>query len=324
MPEILVYELSAITVDYEWNCRSRSRATSEGKSPEDGDGDPDAPGVEGLAAAFEVEGQKEPVECYRDPVSAKVRLIIGFRRYSAAQYLFKRKRSIKGLESGQILAVVHEDMTLEEAYEANFAENAHRLNLKAPDLAFGIGRLIKRVKLTQEVIAARYGISTYHVSHLAKIAQDLKPTLFDQWRQSPIKRLTVADVLTIAKLPEPEQDAAYGNALATKEADKKPQNSAWIRTACKQAAKTGKLLGALSRDGLIDLDEGMDWAANVRKFVKFRVVFNKLIVGPKICGRIAETLAHAFTEERRRPADPDIVQQGEYDEEDSGPINQFV
>ena len=306
----VVVALADINADYSWNCRSKTRATADGTHINLDDGDTENPGIRGIADSFEIKGQDTPVDGYPDPKdSKKVRLVTGFRRFTAATLLAKDKKCIMGLPVGSIRVNMHPPMTEADARALNLRENVNRENLIGPDLAFGVRALMAADKsLTAKQIAASLGKGYSHINNLMKVAT-VKPLVFNTWRDAVTQAPTIAEMLTVAELAEDKQEAAYAALVAGKGEQTKGRN-AWIATAVKTAKKTGMLLGNLERDGMLKLTPKVIFEDFVRNAVSFKQKVDGKKVSIKIDRKVADALSLGYQEGLKHPA----VEEKEEDE----------
>ena len=262
--------LSEIHADYATNCRSKARATSTEEHESFDDGDKNTPGVNGLADSMETQGQDTPVDI-RTNEKGKIELVAGFRRYTAVKLLEKAGKSVMGLKLGHIRVKDHGKLSDRAARSLNLRENVARENLIGADLAFGVKRLQQSdEKLTAKQIATDIGKSYAYVQTLLNIATKTKPVVFNAWRESPVRTVSVSDMAEIADMPEDKQEAEFASRTAQKKtADKGPD--AWKGTAKKQAEKIGLMLGELEREGFLKKDQRKTFDDYIRNILKFKV-----------------------------------------------------
>ena len=264
-----VIQLDEITADYNWNCRSRTRATSESTHESLDDGDKETPGVTGIRDSFEVSGQDTEVDVRQK--DGKYHLVTGFRRFTAAKLLQKDKKSILGLKPGEIRARDHGNMDEVAARSLNLRENVNRENLVGPDLAYGVKKLQEANKdVTAKQIAATLGKSNAHIQNLLNIGKKVKASVQTKWRESPVRAVSIADMLSIAELPEDKQEAEYER-LASSKADVVKGPGAWKATARKNAEKLGFMLGELEREKFLKKMPNAEFADYIRNILKFKV-----------------------------------------------------
>src|SRR5271154_540673 len=242
-----VMSLDDITADYNWNCRSKTRATSESTHESLDDGDKETPGVQGIRDSFEIKGQDTAVDV-RSNKDGKYHLVTGFRRFTAAKLLQKDKKTIAGLKSGEIRVRDHGNMTEEDARGLNLRENVNRENLIGPDLAYGVKKLQEANKdVTAKQIAANLGKSYAHIQNLLNIGKKVKAAVQTKWREAPVRAVSIADMLSIAEMPEDKQEAEYDR-LASSKAESTKGRDAWKMTAKKKAEAIGFMIGELERE----------------------------------------------------------------------------
>jgi ParB/RepB/Spo0J family partition protein len=227
-PEIIeLIPLTSITVDLEWNARSGNLTID--CDPDTGDG------FDGLVASIEACGVKEPVKVR--PVIDGERpyaLVSGFRRYAASLQL-KRET---------VPAVVRE-MTEAEARLENARENAVRQGLKASDLAWAVGEMVKQ-GMTDTDIARGIGRSQAYVSQLHRI-MELDPKVTAAWRRCPLL-IPVDAMYGLFKFPKLEQWDEFRKVLAGKTEDEgRVHKRGRLQALAKRARDFGVTLGTLAR-----------------------------------------------------------------------------
>jgi ParB-like chromosome segregation protein Spo0J len=294
-----VVDIKSIIMVPGFNARSDKRMRANGSVDAVGTyGDDDGGGslgVDGLADRLEAEGQLSPIGLRsnkKDP--AKYDLVFGNRRFLAASLLAENKRTIKGLERGQIKADVFV-MTDLDARTANIAENTERDDLATPDLAYALGDLEGLMKAEGEgvddktgqvssvAVAKRIGKSQTYTIRLLKIVRNLHPSVFNAWRDEPttVNFLKVHD--TVAKITQEKegpnwaekQMIAFRELLtATKgkagKADGRT-DEAWITKAKERAGEVGAQMAKMESCGFVDI-AAIDIDSvkeNIRTVVKF-------------------------------------------------------
>src|ERR1700722_7307703 len=128
----LVMNLSEITVDYDWNSRSKARATFTGAHVDgvesSADADSESPGIEGLAKSLELSGQDTEVDVAipaDGPNKGKKMLVAGFRRFTAVKFNLDQKVPVGSLtlKPGQIAVKLQEGLSELECRQLNLREN---------------------------------------------------------------------------------------------------------------------------------------------------------------------------------------------------------
>ncbi len=219
--------LTAITADLDWNARSGKFTTECDSDTGDGFG--------GLVASIEACGVKEPVKVR--PVKGGERpyaLVSGFRRYTASLQLNRET----------IPAVVRE-MTETEARLENARENAVRQGLKASDLAWAVGEMVKQ-GMTDTDIARGIGRSQAYVSQLHRI-MELEPKVTASWRRCPLL-IPVDTMYGLCKFPKSEQLDEFRKVLTGKTEDEgRVHKRGRLQALAKRAREFGVTLGTLAR-----------------------------------------------------------------------------
>jgi ParB family chromosome partitioning protein len=188
--EVIVnISLSSIRVDAAWNARSGAWKLDSGFDEESAFAE--------LKASIRVCGVKDPVKVRPTPNADRpFALVSGFRRYAASEEL----------ERETIPAVVRE-MTDAEARLENTRENTARSELRAADLAWAVGELVK-LGLSDTVIASAVGITQPYASKLHRIMSKVEPKITAHWRTT-VYVITVDAMHTLTKLPVEQQHAHY-------------------------------------------------------------------------------------------------------------------
>lgn len=282
---VMQIRLDEIEVNPKWNTRSNLEETA--KNLEQSDGVTFDMFVKSIAD----EGQDTPIVVRPNKPGSKKAyfLISGNRRFEAFRRIAEKGIDPKWASTGfcknpTIRAIVR-NLSDVEAFELNIRENTEREDLTAPDLAFGIGRLCnayrtEKVKYTQTTIADKVGYSQAYVGKLMGIVGEgryvdgkgVKQEIFDNWRSSPVKVVTVSDMAKVAALPPADQDKAYAD-LCRKSADSSEGGSKTdpIKTAAKKAGEIGKVLGVLVREGALDVELDSEWwLENINLMVKIK------------------------------------------------------
>ncbi len=104
--------------------------------------------IRALANSLRESGLIQPIVVYKDKTENKYYLMVGERRWRAAQYLKWKK----------IPAIIRE-MTQDEVIIGALVENIQREDLNAIEVAEGIELLIKEMCITQEVAGEKLGMS---------------------------------------------------------------------------------------------------------------------------------------------------------------------
>lgn len=104
--------------------------------------------IKELASSLKESGLIQPVVVYKDKSDSKYYLMVGERRWRAAQYLKWKK----------IPAIV-KDMTQDEVIVGALVENIQREDLNAIEVAEGIELLIKEMKVTHDIASEKLGMS---------------------------------------------------------------------------------------------------------------------------------------------------------------------
>ena len=304
-----IVHVRAIDADYAWNCRYEKRTRSEGPSPDMSvDGDPDEPGIEGFAGGLEAVGQEVPAVGYPypEPTAGKeLRLVVGFRRFSAAAWLEEHGRSIKGLEPGQLRMLVYPTLTEAQARRMNIGENVARKNLTTPDLVFAVRELFKvgpadgGSPLTGEQLATMYGKSKTYMTNIVKVATKLREGTFRRWRESLTKPLPLVELSRVADLIASEQEDAYQQTLDLYEHKRgSADDRAWYKSALRKARDVGTMIGRAQRRGILTLhtDQVFDDEDTelIRLFVRFRTKLGKSRVPQKTVTKVSDAFTEAY------------------------------
>ncbi len=192
-------DVDDIEVPDEWNARSGDWE-SDPASPDSADG-----GFEGLCASIRTHGGNHTPVTLRRHSNPKhdppFLLVTGFRRMRAL-----KKEGIR-----EVLAIV-EEMTETEARLRNIGENV-REGLKPADMAWQIARISESdPSWTPDMIAERVGVSQAYTKNLFTIMRKVRPELTKEWRRSQVE-VSVSEMMTLAKLPEHEQEARFRKSL---------------------------------------------------------------------------------------------------------------
>ena len=320
-----VVHVRAIDADYAWNCRYEKRTRSEGPSPDMSvDGDPDEPGIEGFAGGLEAVGQEVPAVGYPHPeptAGKELRLVVGFRRFSAAAWLEEHGRTFKGLEPGQLRVLVYPTLTEVEARRMNIGENVARKNLTTPDLVFAVRELLRvEPTLTGEQLATMYGKSKTYMVNIVKVAGKLREGTFRRWRESLTKPLPLVELSRVANLIASEQEDAYQTALDAYDHKRGPADDrAWYKSALRKARDVGSMIGRAQRRGILTLhtDQVFDDEDTelIRLFVRFRTKLGKSRVPQKTVTKVSDAFTEAYLYARDHgPADGEEEEDEERDE----------
>ena len=327
--EIKHVPLTSIYYDADWNARSSANVQAEGDVvTKDSEGnDIVSAGLAGFAEGIATDGQNTPVELREIPKemakkagNAKYHLVAGARRFFAIVRLNADADRVKkcvaegrsvvpNTGNGTIRAVIR-PMNESDAIARNIAENSDRLQLDTPDLAVGVHRL-DQLKMPQAVIATRLGISQSYVSTLARITKDLQPVIFAHWRNGGefqgqnigSNRVRFDGINEISRLEKDRQIDAYLYELGVKRdeaATKKP-----VLAAKKQAARIGKMLAILQKEGALEITE-KPWVECIEHVIKL----NKSTKKARVKQQIADALDKAFAEELAK----DDTKKGEEDD----------
>ena len=283
-PELI--PLSQIYFKLDWNGRDASRyaANGVGGGKEGSDADP-ALFAEGLA----VDGQKTPIDVRLNPwpkeSKATYAAVTGFRRgagIALAVGAFEsanakadpkdRRAPRNSVESGLVIAFVHEEMTEEQAVVLNALENMDRLNLVSADMAFNVWRIADafgKDNISHKEIGRMVGRSQPVITDLMTIREKVKPEIRLAWRQGGEPRselnpmgvsLSVENMLKVAAAEGDGQAEFFKKLCETVGTAKKggPGRGNWLDGAKKEAAAIGAMLGNLERERFINGDL-FDW-----------------------------------------------------------------
>lgn len=253
---VLNVPLSDIFVDPSWNVRSGIGEASGGEETENS--------LEGLIASISLRGQDEAVHLRPNPGKTKhpYALVTGFRRYRAITEVAEKT----GNKQPTIKAVVR-NMTEEEARELNVRENTARDSLSGPDLAFGLREMFgpdpANPRLTDSAAAQVLGLHQTYVSKLHRIVSKVSPKILENWRDRVGLKPTVDQIATLAKIEsKSDQAQAYEEMVRGKEEGGGARGkNAWVETGKKKAFDVGQFLGALSREGCIEVMEDTFYTA---------------------------------------------------------------
>jgi ParB/RepB/Spo0J family partition protein len=233
----VVVSPDSILIDYSWNARSGEWWTDESYC-----GDKDGNG--GLKNSIKSDGQViSPLEVRpttddeKAATGKELFLIAGFRRLRAALEL--------GFKS---VPVIIKEYSPAAARLRNIQENSVRENLNVPDTAWALKDLGDSA--TQKEIGDKCNFHQTHVSRLLKLVKGLADDVFTAWRRCPVN-VSIAEMLSIAELPKPEQMGKFAALVAAAAKGKGKGKGAWLESACKKSASLGMHVGMLVRKGLI-------------------------------------------------------------------------
>lgn len=112
--------------------------------------------------------------------TGEYRLVAGFRRYLAAQYLVQIGN--KDFEKREF--IIHNSISDAEIDEINFIENSNRLDPHAHELAQQLLRLQTVYGYSGAQLAEKCNKSKHHINNLIRCAKCLHPTIINAWRNS--------------------------------------------------------------------------------------------------------------------------------------------
>lgn len=226
-----------------------------------GDSSEDRHDFDLLVDGIRAKGQDTPV-MVRPVKGGKYELVAGYRRVAAIAKIAETD----GVKAPTVKAIVR-DMSDDEKYSLNMRENTERDNLRVPDVAFGVGRMIASQKergtyKSTSDVARELGLSQSYVSKLEKIAGSLDSKLFKAWREERAPR-PYLEVWAIAQKPKAEQDKAWndGGGNGNKSDNK---SSKKVEKAAKTVARFAEDLGYLAAIEAIKLVKDpseSDWKA---------------------------------------------------------------
>ncbi len=111
-----------------------------------------------LADSLKESGLIQPVVVYKDKEEGKYYLMVGERRWRAAQYLKWKK-----------IPTIVKELTQHEVIVGALVENIQREDLNAIEVAEGVELLIKEMKLTQDQASERLGMSRSAVTNFLRL-----------------------------------------------------------------------------------------------------------------------------------------------------------
>lgn len=204
--------------------------------------------VEGIRA----KGQDTPV-MVRPLKGGKFELVAGYRRVAAISKIAETD----GVKAPTVKAIIR-DMTDDERYSLNMRENTERDNLRVPDVAFGVGRMIAAQKSggtykSTSDVARELGLSQSYVSKLEKIAGSLDAKLFKTWREERAPR-PYLEVWAIAQKPKAEQEKAWNESGGDK-GKGEGKGAKKVEKAAKVVARFAEDLGYLAAIEAIKLEK---------------------------------------------------------------------
>ena len=265
--EIVILPLSDIFVDSAWNSRLKLDSGSGGPHPED------EQSLEGLQESIKVKGQDEPVVVrlntgvtHTDGTKSKhtYSLVCGFRRCEAIR-LNAADKDGNVIDKNPTVRAVVRILSDKDARELNLRENTARDSLNAPDVAFGIQRLLfDNPNMTQGEISAILGKSQSYISRLMVIA-GCQQGVFADWRKSG-GMVGIFPMMSVAKLPKGEQRDAY-DALVKEKTPAGDDAGAKVKSAKERAIKFGSLMASLANAELIEVTEELFTGDNVHLYV---------------------------------------------------------
>ena len=274
-------KLSEIHVDRAWNARSGDWDKDVGTGPDspdtgfagtfkDTEVNADVQG--GTIGSIQKRGQDNAVIVRPNPdpkhaVKVPYMLVAGFRRYEAIRRLNEQgiydkgdKVGIPGLPQGSIKAIIRQQ-TEQEAFITNASENTNRKDLRAPDTAYTVARIVGS-GYTQSATAQALGITQVYVSRCNLLMTKLPSKVTKAWRANTmIDGKTSAPELSIdavtSLLPAPyakpgtpadECEARYDALCKAKIGDKanKKKGAGWIKKSLSKATDVGTMLGTLA------------------------------------------------------------------------------
>jgi len=149
---------------------------------------------------------------------------------------------------------------------------------------------------TANRVTAMFGRSLQYSYATLKVAQKLRPELFEQWRASKTKPLPLLEMASIASHPVDLQVAAYAKAVVTTEEERHARKALkpWFVAAIRRAEAQGRYLGILQREGVLQIRPDVDWVSKIRFLVRFKKSLGGTDIPVAAQERIAQTMADAF------------------------------
>jgi hypothetical protein len=267
--EVVEVPLSQIWRDRTWNARSGNweddtEEIYESMQPEGVEG----PIVQDSAVVL------RPIETLRAmydnqveieiPPECVYALVSGFGRCEVRMRIAKEREE----ENPTILAVVR-NMTEAEALAANIRENTGRNELKPADVAWQLWNLHEFYGSvcewkTAEQLAPMIARKADTTRKLLSIMKRGDKKVVDAWRNCRIV-ISVDDMTKVVALPRIKQMEAYRALLVAPGGTRQNGRRITSDKTVRMAESTGRLLGALEREGLIELR--IDFTRDIDKLV---------------------------------------------------------
>lgn len=276
--------LDQIEVQHDENVRSGDWLNAKGGGPGDeGTGfhgkfkDPNtASEVQGgIVGSILKSGQDTPIWVRTNPDPKKAtkqpyKLISGYRRYEAVKALNVQTVEIPGLPANSIKAIVKPCPNGDaDAHILNIKENLDRENLRVPDEAWGMWRMMKD-GWVQVSIAQACGKTQSWVSKLTNIVEGVPSKVFQAWRRNTLSdgktgapELTSDQMYSLIPPPKnktgpttPDEAIERYDAMCKEKAGKKDAKKKgtkpWLTKATKAAELFGAQLGMLTGTSVLD------------------------------------------------------------------------
>jgi ParB/RepB/Spo0J family partition protein len=280
--QIVEIPLDSIFADYKWNSRQGTTAfdwdateTKDGKlesnDPETKSHAGGGTGFAGLVLGIKDVGQDTPVVVRPLPnlpeyqgLKKQYALTAGFRRYKAIERLHAEGVAIPNITGRGCIRAMIVPENESDAFDRNVRENTLREDLHGAELAFAVRRLLE-MGMTQALIAGRLGKAQSYISTLGSITDPKDgirhKKILEAWKAgtdlegkgSAQGRLTVMDMLSIAKTPPEKQMEVYKEKCAAAEPKAKVTKvNAWRINAENRAKAIGAVLGTAAFYELIE------------------------------------------------------------------------